>query len=171
MQVDMTKQHQSSTDAKTAENEARVFEPMGPQDVLNWLPHRYPFLLLDRVTHIEAGKQATGIKCVTHNEPFFPGHFPGNPVMPGVLMLEALAQLSCVLTFWTAGAYKGQKVYLIGFDDTRFRRMVVPGDVLDMRTEVRRTRRHVWKYDAKAFVDGELAVESHITAGLEDWAG
>lgn len=132
------------------------------------IPHRYPFLLIDRVEDIVGTERATGIKNVTTNEPHFEGHFPQEPVMPGVLIIEALAQTSAVL----AGvgldlADKGALVYFMGIDNAKFRRKVVPGDVLKLHVETKRGGGKVWKLTGRAEVNGELACECDLTAMMD----
>lgn len=132
--------------------------------IKQYLPHRYPFLLVDRVLDWESGKSITAVKNVTINEEFFIGHFPHKPVMPGVLMIEALAQTAALLSFLT----KDQKpddnavVYFIGIDGARFKRPVEPGDQLIMQVEILRASRGIWKYKAQGTVDGQLAVEAEL---------
>ncbi len=129
------------------------------------LPHRYPFLLVDRVEGIEGTSRATGLKAVTMNEPQFQGHFPGLPIMPGVLIIEALAQTSAVLVGIGMDLIdKGYLVYFMGVDGARFRRKVVPGDVLKLHVETKRGGGKVWKFAGRAEVDGELACECEFTA-------
>ncbi len=129
------------------------------------LPHRYPLLLVDRVLHYEAGKSICAIKNVTINEEFFNGHFPHKPVMPGVLMIEALAQTAALLSFASTPEMKADDstvVYFLGIDNARFKRPVVPGDQLKMEVEILSVRRGIWKYKAVATVDGQLAVEAEL---------
>jgi 3-hydroxyacyl-[acyl-carrier-protein] dehydratase len=137
---------------------------MDIQEILEYLPHRYPFLLVDKVTRLELGNSIAGIKNVTINEPFFEGHFPGHPIMPGVLIVEAMAQLSGILAFKTRERRPadGSIYYLAGTDGTRFKRPVRPGDQLVMEAEFTANRRHVMKFFCRAFVDGELACRSSI---------
>lgn len=132
--------------------------------IKEYLPHRYPLLLVDRVLNWESGKSITAIKNVTINEEFFNGHFPHKPVMPGVLMIEALAQTSALLSFLTMGQKPDDSavVYFIGIDGARFKRPVEPGDQLKMEVEILRNARGIWKYKAKGTVDGFLAVEAEL---------
>ncbi|MGB6054401.1 MAG: 3-hydroxyacyl-ACP dehydratase FabZ [Burkholderiaceae bacterium] len=132
--------------------------------IKQYLPHRYPLLLVDRVLDWESGKTITAIKNVTVNEEFFNGHFPHKPVMPGVLMIEALAQTAALLSFLTMGQKPDDNsvVYFIGIDGARFKRPVEPGDQLVMRVEILRTARGIWKYRAQGSVDGQLAVEAEL---------
>jgi 3-hydroxyacyl-[acyl-carrier-protein] dehydratase len=133
--------------------------------VLKMLPHRYPFLLVDRVLAVEKGVSIRALKNVTINEPFFNGHFPHRPVMPGVLMLEALAQAAAILSFETEGAVPDQNTvyYFAGIDGARFKRPVEPGDQLVLEVALLRSKARVYKYAARASVDGELAVEAELT--------
>src|SRR6476469_9348478 len=128
------------------------------------LPHRYPLLLVDRVLTWEANKSITAIKNVTVNEEFFNGHFPHKPVMPGVLMIEALAQTAAILSFMTMGVKPDENsvVYFVGIDNARFKRPVEPGDQLRMDVEILRSSRGIWKYKATASVDGKVAVEAEL---------
>ncbi|OGP64306.1 MAG: 3-hydroxyacyl-[acyl-carrier-protein] dehydratase FabZ [Deltaproteobacteria bacterium RBG_13_53_10] len=131
------------------------------------LPHAYPFLLVDRILEIEPGKRVVGIKNVTYNEPFFPGHFPGRPIMPGVLIVEAMAQAAGVLVFNSISGENRQKpVYFLGMDNVRFRKPVTPGDQLRMELEITRHRQSIWGFNGKAFVDGKLVAEADLLAML-----
>ena len=132
--------------------------------IKEYLPHRYPMLLVDRVLDWELGKSITAIKNVTINEEFFNGHFPHKPVMPGVLMIEALAQTAALLSFLTMGKKPDENsvVYFIGIDDARFKRPVEPGDQIRMDVEILRCTRGIWKYKARASVDGQTAVEAEL---------
>ena len=138
---------------------------IGSKEIQDILPHRYPFLLIDRIIDFEAGKSARGIKNVTINEPFFPGHFPGPPVMPGVLIIEALAQVGGVLAFKSSGT-NNRVVYFMGIDKARFRRPVVPGDSLTLTVSVIKTRGAVWIFKGEAHVDGALAAEAELMATI-----
>ncbi len=134
------------------------------------LPHRYPFLLIDRVIELEIGKRVKALKNVTVNEPFFNGHFPGKPVMPGVLMIEALAQAAAVLAYTSkpkSADGKQQIVYLAGVDNARFKRIVIPGDQLILEVTVERIVRNIGKFSCRATVDGQLAVEATLIAALQ----
>lgn len=127
------------------------------------IPHRYPFLLVDRVLEFTPGESLVALKNVTANEPHFQGHFPGNPVMPGVLILEALAQAGCLLSQLSIDQ-EGERplYYLTGVDGARFKRPVVPGDVLELRIDVEKTRRGMWWYRGEASVAGKIAVTATI---------
>lgn len=133
-------------------------------EVRQYLPHRYPFLLVDAVLSYTLGESLIAIKNVTQNEPFFEGHFPGLPVMPGVLIVEALAQASGILMYKTFDRYPSNKdlFYLAGIDNTRFKRKVVPGDQLQLSVEVIRQRENLWKFKGEATVNGELACSSEF---------
>lgn len=132
--------------------------------ILERLPHRYPFLLIDRVTELEPGKRIVGYKNVTMNEPFFQGHFPKYPVMPGVLILEAMAQAAGILTFKSVAEEPSDNTILFyaGIDNARFKRQVVPGDKLTLIAEITASKRGIWKYKAQALVDGEVACEADL---------
>ena len=132
------------------------------QEIMEILPHRPPFLLVDRITACEPGKSATGIKCVTMNEPFFPGHFPGQPIMPGVLILEALAQTGAVAAL-SLPENKGKLAIFGGVKHARFKRPVVPGDVLELSCELLEQRGPVGYGKAVARVEGEIAAQAEIT--------
>jgi 3-hydroxyacyl-[acyl-carrier-protein] dehydratase len=132
--------------------------------ILKKLPHRYPFLLVDRVLELDKGKRIKALKNVTINEPFFMGHFPHRPVMPGVLMLEALAQAAAVLAFDSLGVAPDDKsvFYFAGIDGARFKRPVEPGDQLTLEVTLDRTRSGIYKFKARAMVGDELAVEADL---------
>ena len=132
--------------------------------IKEYLPHRYPLLLVDRVLDVELGKRIVAIKNVTINEEFFKGHFPHKPVMPGVLMIEAMAQTAAILSFMTMGVKPDENsvVYFVGIDNARFKRPVEPGDQLRMEVEIVRVSRGIWKYKAVATVDGKIAVEGEL---------
>ena len=133
-------------------------------ELFDYLPHRYPFLLVDRVTDLTPGESIRGYKNVSINEPFFNGHFPGHPIMPGVLIVEAMAQLSGVLAFESKNRRpsEGYTYYLGGTDRTRFKRPVVPGDQLVMVSRILVDRRGLMKFDCQAYVDEELACTSEV---------
>lgn len=136
------------------------------REIQSLIPHRYPFLLVDRVTELEPGKRAVGIKNVTINEPFFQGHFPGNPIMPGVLMIEAMAQLSGVLAF--KSGVTGKAVYFLAIEKAKFRKPVVPGDQLRMEVDVAHMRGSVWKFTGKAYVEDKVACEADFSAMISE---
>lgn len=133
------------------------------------IPHRYPFLMIDKVVEVVTGESAVGVKNVTINEPFFQGHFPSRPVMPGVLIIEAMAQTAAVLVVHTLGAeFEGKLVYFMTIDDARFRRPVGPGDQLRIHIRKDRHRGPVWKFSAEAKVDGVLVAEASYSAMILD---
>jgi 3-hydroxyacyl-[acyl-carrier-protein] dehydratase len=133
------------------------------RQIQNLLPHRYPFLLVDRVIDCQPGTSVTAIKNVTVNEPFFQGHFEGWPIMPGVLIIEAMAQAGGILYYLSSDDIEpGQLFYLVAVDEARFRRPVVPGDQLRMEVNVARKRRSMWRFDCAASVDGKQAVSAAI---------
>lgn len=131
------------------------------------IPHRYPFLLVDKIVEMEPGKRAIGIKNVTINEPFFQGHFPGQPIMPGVLIVEAMAQVAAVICMGLEDN-KGKLGVFTGIDHCKFRRQVVPGDVIRMEVEMTAFRRGIGKAEAKAYVDDQLACSANLTFALID---
>ena len=135
-------------------------------EILTLLPHAFPFLLVDRVIEYEPERRIVGIKNVTFNEPFFPGHFPEKPIMPGVLIIEALAQTGGILAFKSLPHLKGD-VRFVGIDKARFRRPVTPGDQLKLVLEVVKHRREIWVFDAQAFVGDEKAAEAQLMAVLQ----
>ena len=143
---------------------APVELPLDVEQIAAMLPHRYPFLLLDRVTAFEHGKRVTALKNVTINEPFFQGHFPGHPVMPGVLIIEAMAQAAGVLIKLTVPHDPAQPVvfYLVKVDNARFNRVVVPGDQLRLEVEHKRTMRNMSQFLGRAFVGDQLAAEAEM---------
>jgi 3-hydroxyacyl-[acyl-carrier-protein] dehydratase len=135
--------------------------------IMRLIPHRFPMLLIDRVVEITAFERAVGIKNVTINEPFFTGHFPNDPIVPGVLTIEAMAQTAAVLTISSTGQdVAGSRVYFMSIDDARFRRPVRPGDVLRLEVRQVRSRLGVFKYEGRATVDGELVTEASFGAKL-----
>ncbi len=131
------------------------------KDIQKIIPHRYPFLLVDRIIEIEEGKRALGIKNVTANEPFFQGHFPGNPIMPGVLMVEALAQVGAVCVL-SQEEYKGKLAVFAGVDKLRFKKQVTPGDQLRMEVELISMKKGIGKAKAVATVEEQIAVRGEI---------
>lgn len=133
--------------------------------IMKLLPHRHPFLLVDRVVEFESNKKIVGIKNVTMNEPFFPGHFPGHPVMPGVLIIEAMAQTGGLLVGLSNGENTGSRIcYFVGVDNAKFRKPVRPGDQLRIEMEVQNCRRGIWSFSGKVFVDGKLVTEADLKA-------
>jgi len=139
------------------------------KQILGRLPHRFPFLLVDRVIDIELGKRIVALKNVTINEPFFPGHFPHHPVMPGVLIVEAMAQAAGILGLVSddnGNAERNTVIYLAGIDEARFKRPVVPGDQLILTATIERTLRGIQKYAAQAHVGGELAAEARMMSAV-----
>ena len=137
---------------------------MNINEVKNFLPHRYPLLLIDRVTNLEVGKSLTAIKNVTFNEPHFAGHFPDQPIMPGVLIIEALAQATGILAFKSevGKPQTGQIYMLVGVDKVRFKRMVEPGDQLEIYAEIITVKRGIWKFNCRASVEGKLVTSAEI---------
>jgi len=137
---------------------------MDIHEVLKYLPHRFPFLLIDRVIKIIPGQSITALKNVTINEAFFNGHFPNNPVMPGVLILEALAQAGGVLAYKSTNSSPetGTLYYFAGIDNARFRKVVIPGDQLILEVSLLKARQDIWKLEGKAYVEGELACSAEL---------
>lgn len=137
--------------------------------VMRMIPHRYPFLMIDKVVDLIAGESAVGVKCVSGAEPHFQGHFPGKPIMPGVLIIEAMAQTSAVLVAHTVGQEAEDKlVYFMAIDSARFRKPVVPGDTLLIQVNKKQNRGTVWKFEGQASVEGELVAEANFTAMVVD---
>ncbi|MEW5746030.1 MAG: 3-hydroxyacyl-ACP dehydratase FabZ [Nitrospirota bacterium] len=136
------------------------------KEIMSILPHRYPFLLVDKVTELEPNVRAIGIKNVTINEPFFQGHFPGNPVMPGVLIVEAMAQVAGILAF-KSGVH-GKTVYFMSIERVKFRKIVSPGDQLRFEISVIHKRGAVWKFSGNAFAGDKLMSEAEFTAMVSD---
>ncbi len=140
---------------------------LGIEEIMNLLPHRYPFLLVDRILELDPGTRIVGIKNVTINEPFFQGHFPGHPIMPGVLIVEAMAQTGGILALLAMGG--GPRIaYFGGIDNCKFKRPVVPGDQLRFELTVTAHKGPVWKMKGEARVDGALAATAEVTASIPD---
>jgi len=140
-------------------------------EIMGLLPHGYPFLLVDRIVEVEIGKRIVGIKNVTINEPFFQGHFPGQPIMPGVLIVEAMAQTAGVLAFKSMPEeFKKKVVYFMAIDKVRFRRPVQPGDQIRMEMVVSKRRTSIWGFTGKAYVEDQLAAEAELMAMVSDKA-
>ncbi len=141
----------------------------GMKEIQETLPHRYPFLLVDRILEMELGKRVVGVKNVSINEPFFSGHFPGHPIMPGVLILEAMAQVGCFLMMRSLNARAEKKImYFTGIDKAKFRRPVVPGDQVRFQMEILQLRRQVCRMKGEAFVDGKLVAEAELGSVVVD---
>ncbi len=142
--------------------------PLKYEDIIRILPHRYPFLLVDKIIEMEMGKRVVGIKNVTANEPFFQGHFPGNPIMPGVLIIEAMAQVGGVLARLSIpnAMERGEmgEIFFVSMDKVKFRKLVVPGDQIRFEAEALRTGSRIWKMAGKAFVDSNLVAEANLVA-------
>jgi len=136
------------------------------KEIMSILPHRYPFLLVDRVISLEPSVSVVGIKNVTMNEPFFTGHFPGNPVMPGVLIIESMAQVAGILAF--KSGMQGSQVYFMSIDKVKFRKPAFPGDQLRFEVKVLQIRGNVWKFSGEAFIEGKLTAEADFTAMVTD---
>ena len=143
---------------------------MDIHEILKYLPHRYPFLLVDRVLSCQPGRDIIALKNVTINEPFFAGHFPHHPIMPGVLIIEALAQAAGILTLKTMDAKTNNDsiYYFVGIDEARFKKPVQAGDQLMLKVEILRQIKGVWKYSAKAEVDGQLVTEAKLMCTMRN---
>jgi 3-hydroxyacyl-[acyl-carrier-protein] dehydratase len=138
------------------------------REIMEIMPHRYPFLLVDRIESLKKGEEIVGIKNVTINEPFFAGHFPGNPIMPGVLIIEAMAQVGGVLAFHSSPKeWAGSLVYFMGIDKVRFRKPVVPGDQLRLKVTTIRQKQKVFKMRGEAYVEDTLVAEAELMAAIE----
>ncbi len=155
-----------SSEAPVDESEVE----MNINDVLKYLPHRYPMLLIDRVISCEPGKSLTAIKNVTYNENFFQGHFPNRPVMPAVLILEAMAQATGIFALKSLGTLPNERsiYYFVGVDKARFRRPIEPGDQMKIEVRLVRTARGVWKVESDASVDGEVAASAELMGALRE---
>ena len=142
--------------------------PLKYEDIIRIIPHRYPFLFVDKIVEMELGKRVVGIKNVTANEPFFQGHFPGNPIMPGVLIIEAMAQVGGVLARLSIPDVMEREemgeIFFVSMDKVKFRKPVVPGDQIRFEDEALRTGGRIWKMAGKAFVDGDLVAEANLVA-------
>ncbi|MFY9270209.1 MAG: 3-hydroxyacyl-ACP dehydratase FabZ [Candidatus Manganitrophaceae bacterium] len=136
------------------------------EEITRILPHRYPFLLVDRILEIDPGKRIVGFKNVTINEPFFQGHFPKHPIMPGVLIIEAMAQVGGILAFKSTQGSEGQLVFFLGIDKAKFRKPVYPGDQLRIEVEVVQERPPFWRLQGMSYVDGKLVAEAELKAML-----
>jgi 3-hydroxyacyl-[acyl-carrier-protein] dehydratase len=144
---------------------------MDVNDIMKILPHRYPFLMVDRIVELEQGKRCVGIKNVTINEPFFQGHFPGHPVMPGVLIVEAMAQVAGIMAYMASDEATRKKVsYFLSIDHAKFRKPVVPGDQLQIEIATTLNRRGIWGVDGKVYVGGTLVTEAALKATFGDAA-
>lgn len=139
---------------------------MNIKDIMNKLPHRYPFLLVDRIIDIKPYESISAFKNITFNEPFFQGHFPGQPIMPGVLIVEAMAQVAGVMAF--SSDVEGKSVFFMSIEKAKFRKPVVPGDRLQMDIKVLQRRGQVWKFSGEATVEGKLVSEAEFTAMVTD---
>lgn len=137
-------------------------------DIMKLLPHRYPFLLVDKIVKFESGSGIVGIKNVTINEPFFQGHFPDHPIMPGVLILEAMAQVGGVYALLAKEVGENQVPYFVGIDNAKFRKPVLPGDVLHLELSLLKVRRGIYHFGGKAMVNGKLAAEAELKATFAD---
>jgi 3-hydroxyacyl-[acyl-carrier-protein] dehydratase len=140
---------------------------MDIKEIQKFLPHRYPFLMVDRILEINPGNKVTGIKNITINEEFFRGHFPGQPIMPGVLIIEALAQVAGVLAFHS-GATPGKSVFFMSIEKAKFRRPVIPGDQLKLEATILQHRGNVWKFVGNALVEEKIVAEAEFTAMVTD---
>lgn len=157
-----------STEPETPDRDSvEAVETMDIDEIVATIPHRYPFLLVDRIVELRRGAAAVGIKNVSANEGFFQGHFPGNPIMPGVLIIEALAQVGAVAAL-SASEHQGKLGLFAGIDGVRFRRLVRPGDQLRLEVTLNRFRHGIGKASARASVDGETAAEGTLTFAIID---
>lgn len=143
---------------------------MDIHEILNYLPHRYPFVLIDKVISLDLGKEITAIKNVTINEPFFPGHFPYHPVMPGVLIVEAMAQAAAILSFKTMDTKPSEEsvYYFAGIDSARFKKPVGPGDQIILNVKIVRILKGIWKYSGTAMVENEIVAEASMMCILKE---
>ena len=157
-----------NSSAGSAKTKDEAVNSMDIHQILELLPHRYPFLLVDKVLSCNPGKSIVAVKNVTINEHFFAGHFPHHPVMPGVLIIEALAQTAAILTFKTHDHKNDEKsvYYFVGIDHARFKKPVMPGDTLELHAEIKRFSRGIWWFSAQAKVDGKLVTEAELMCTL-----
>ncbi|MCF4164603.1 3-hydroxyacyl-ACP dehydratase FabZ [Zavarzinia compransoris] len=155
--------------AESGETTVETLESVDIMQILRMIPHRYPMLLVDRVIGLKPGEAATGVKNVSINEPFFQGHFPSYPVMPGVLIVEAMAQTAGVVVISMLGTEaEGRLVYFMSIENCRFRKPVIPGDQMHIHVQKERGRANVWKFHCVAKVEGALAAEATVTAMILD---
>ncbi|MBT6204116.1 MAG: 3-hydroxyacyl-ACP dehydratase FabZ [Alphaproteobacteria bacterium] len=154
---------------KAEEQAERTVDVVNIERVMELIPHRYPMLMIDRVIDLVVGESATGVKNVSINEPQFQGHFPNHPIMPGVLIIEAMAQTSAVLVVETLGKeFEGKLVYFMGIDRARFRKPVTPGDVMMVHVEKEQRRSAVWKFRSVVKVDGKTVADANYSAMIMD---
>lgn len=161
---------EAATKSTPSPTNQSIVPPVIPiERIMEMIPHRYPFLMIDRIIEMELGQHAVGVKNVSINEQHFMGHFPGKPVMPGVLIIEAMAQTCAVLVVQTLGKEsEGKLVYFMSIDEARFRKPVVPGDCLHIRVEKQQSRRNVWKFSCTATVDGNRVADAIVCAMIVD---
>ena len=152
-----------------SDNNKPLVEIIDTSEIKRLIPHRYPFLFIDYVRSVDLGNSAEGVKNVTINEPFFQGHFPSEPIMPGVLIIEALAQTAAVLVAKTLNSIDNDMlVYFMSMNNTKFRKLVKPGDTLSLCVVVTQNRRNIWKFCGKAYVGNSIVAESNFTAMMVD---
>ncbi len=148
---------------------SELIDKININEIMKLLPHRYPFILVDRVLEAKKGESIVALKNVTINEPFFQGHFPSSPIMPGVLILEGMAQAGGLLAYITIQDMVGEKlIYFAGLDRVRFRQTVIPGDQIIYKMKVLKNKRKIWKMDGQAFVDDKLVAEAQLMAAFDD---
>ncbi len=145
-----------------------ILNSMDIVEIMEMIPHRYPFLLVDRIIDLKANESIIGLKNVTFNEPQFIGHFPSKPIMPGVLIIEAMAQVSAVLVAKSMDSRANKDVYFMAIEETKFRKIVVPGDTLYIYSKIDQRRSQVWKFSAQVEVDKKLVAEGKFTAMVKD---
>ncbi len=136
------------------------------EEIFKFLPHRYPFLFVDKIIEVKPGEMIKGIKNVTFNEPFFQGHFPDNPIFPGVLILEAMAQTGIILAKYSDPLLKEKLIVFAGIEDARFRKKIIPGDQVIMELKLLKKKGHIWKMEGKAYVDGNVVAEAVFIAAV-----